>query len=160
MKKITGKIDRMKFLDYLIIFVGCVLYALSVVIFTAPNNIAPGGVIGISTMINYLFEFLPIGTLTLMLNVPLFVWGGLALGWKYLGRSLLGSAVSSVLMDFFDVLIDKGICIYTAPTLRRRQRCIPPPHMPGRGAGGPAWAGQLQSGPSFGRASNSITTSC
>lgn len=108
MKKITGKIDRMKFLDYLIIFVGCVLYALSVVIFTAPNNIAPGGVIGISTMINYLFEFLPIGTLTLMLNVPLFVWGGLALGWKYLGRSLLGSAVSSVLMDFFDVLIDKG----------------------------------------------------
>lgn len=108
MKKITDKFDHMKFLDYLIIFVGCILYSLSVVVFTAPNNIAPGGVIGISTMINYLFDFLPIGTLTLILNIPLFLWGGLAIGWKYLGRSLLGSAASSVLMDYFNILIDKG----------------------------------------------------
>ncbi len=108
MKKITDKIDRMKFLDYLVILAGCVLYALSVVIFTAPNNIAPGGVIGISTMVNYLFNFLPIGTLTLVFNIPLFLWGGIALGWKYLGRSLLGSAVSSVLMDFFNILIERG----------------------------------------------------
>lgn len=108
MKKITDSFDRMKFLDYLIILAGCVLYALSVVMFTAPNNIAPGGVVGISTMINYVFDYLPIGTLTLVFNIPLFLWGGLALGWKYLGRSLLGSALSSVLMDFFNALIDKG----------------------------------------------------
>ena len=108
MKKITDNIDRLKFLDYVIIFVGCVLYALSVVIFTAPNNIAPGGVVGISTMINYLFNFIPIGTLTLMFNIPLFIWSGIAIGWKYLGKSLLGSTVSSVLMDLFDAFIDRG----------------------------------------------------
>lgn len=108
MKKVADNIDRLKFLDYLIIFAGCVMYALSVVIFTAPNNIAPGGVVGISTMINYLFSFIPIGTLTLIINVPLFIWSGIAIGWKYLSKSLLGSAVSSVLMDFFDILIDKG----------------------------------------------------
>ncbi len=95
--------------DYVIIFAGCVLYALSVVMFTAPNNIAPGGVIGVSTMLNYAFTFLPIGTLTLVLNIPIFLWGGLALGWKYLGKSVACSAVSSVLMDFFNVLIDKEV---------------------------------------------------
>lgn len=108
-KSILDKFDKMIFTDYLIIFVGCVLYALSVVLFTAPNNIAPGGVIGISTMINYLFNFLPIGTLTLMLNIPIFLWGGIAIGWGYLGRSLLGSTVSSVLMDFFNILIDNDV---------------------------------------------------
>jgi len=108
-KNILERFDRMFFADYLIIFVGCILYALSVVLFTSPNNIAPGGVIGISTMINYAFPFLPIGTMTLVLNIPIFLWGGIALGWKYLSRSLLGSVISSVLMDFFDVLIDKDI---------------------------------------------------
>ena len=108
-KSILDKFDKMIFTDYLIIFVGCVLYALSVVLFTAPNNIAPGGVIGISTMINYLFDFLPIGTLTLVLNIPIFLWGGIAIGWGYLGRSLLGSTVSSVLMDFFNILIDNDV---------------------------------------------------
>lgn len=107
-KNILEKFDRMFFTDYVIIFVGCVLYALSVVLFTSPNNIAPGGVIGITTMLNYAFPFLPIGTMTLVLNIPIFVWGGLALGWKYLGRSVLGSVLSSVLMDFFNILIDNG----------------------------------------------------
>ncbi|MBQ2943508.1 MAG: YitT family protein [Ruminococcus sp.] len=99
---------RITFTDVLVIFAGCVLYALSVVLFTSPNNIAPGGVIGISTLINYAFDFLPLGTMTLLLNVPIFIWGGIALGWKYLTRSIICSAVSSVLMDGFNVLIDKG----------------------------------------------------
>ena len=54
-KNILEKFDRMFFADYLIIFFGCILYALSVVLFTSPNNIAPGGVIGVSTMLNYVF---------------------------------------------------------------------------------------------------------
>lgn len=107
-RNILEKVDRMMFTDYFIILIGCILYALSVVLFTAPNNIAPGGVIGICTMINYVFDYLPIGTLNLVLNVPIFMWGGIALGWKYLGRSLLGSTLSSVLMDFFNIFIDNG----------------------------------------------------
>lgn len=109
MKRILSKPIWNFLVDYLIIFVGCVLYALSVVMFTAPNNIAPGGVIGVSTMLNYAFDFLPIGTLTLVLNIPIFLWGGLSLGWKYLGKSVVCSAISSVLMDFFNILIDRGL---------------------------------------------------
>ena len=47
-------------LDYIIIIFGAMIYATSVVIFTSPNNIAPGGLTGISTMLNFLFSF-PIG---------------------------------------------------------------------------------------------------
>ena len=100
--------DKMFFADYVIMLFGCILYAASVVLFTSPNNIAPGGIIGISTMLNYLFDFLPIGTMTLVFNIPVFLWGGFALGWKYLGKSLYASIVSSLLMDFFNALIDKG----------------------------------------------------
>lgn len=111
MKKRSGakRADRVSFTDILIIFAGCVIYAVSVVFFTSPNNIAPGGIIGISTMINYVFDFLPLGTLTLVLNIPVFIWGGIALGWKYLTRSIVCSAVSSVLMDVLNYLIGQGI---------------------------------------------------
>lgn len=117
-QKKKKRVDRISFTDILIIFAGCVLYALSVVLFTSPNNIAPGGVLGISTMLNYVFEFLPLGAMTLVLNIPIFIWGGIALGWKYLTRSIICSAVSSVLMDVFNIVIDKGyITPYTGDGL-------------------------------------------
>ena len=51
---------------------GSVLYALSVNIFTAPNQIAPGGVTGVATLLNYAFH-LPIGTMILVINLPLLI---------------------------------------------------------------------------------------
>lgn len=108
-KSSEAKQDKISFLDILIIFAGCVIYALAIVLFISPNNIAPGGVIGISTMINYLFDFLPLGTLTLVVNIPIFLWGGIALGWKYLSRSVVCSVISAVLMDVFNAFIDKGV---------------------------------------------------
>lgn len=102
------KTDRISFSDIFIIFAGCVIYALSIVLFISPNNIAPGGVIGISTMINYAFDFLPLGTMSLILNIPIFIWGWIVLGWKYLSRSLICTALSSVLMDVFNYVITLG----------------------------------------------------
>ena len=62
------------FIDYSIILLGSVIYAVSVVVFTAPNNIAPGGLTGIGTVLNYLFS-IPIGVTIIILNIPLFIWG-------------------------------------------------------------------------------------
>ena len=61
-------------LDQFANLIGTSLYALGVHSFTSPNNIAPGGVTGISTIINYLTE-MPIGTLVLLINIPLFILG-------------------------------------------------------------------------------------
>ncbi|MBQ9742854.1 MAG: YitT family protein [Ruminococcus sp.] len=104
------KRDRLRFLlDYVVIFLGCMLYAVSIAFFTSPNNIAPGGIIGISTMINYLFDFIPLGTTTFVLNIPVFIIGFIFIGWKFLGRSLYATVISSVLIDIMDTLINNGI---------------------------------------------------
>ena len=55
------------------LFIGVFLYALGVHMFTSPNNIAPGGVSGIGTMLNHLFN-IPIGSVIIAFNIPLFVF--------------------------------------------------------------------------------------
>ena len=77
---------RALLLDAVFLFLGSLSYALAVDIFSSPNNIAPGGVTGIATMLNYLsqnwaFE-IPIGAATLVMNVPLLI-----AAWVVIGNS-------------------------------------------------------------------------
>ena len=85
-------------LDAVVLLLGSLLYAASVNIFTAPNDIAPGGMTGIGTMLNYLFG-LPIGTVMLLLNLPLFNAGGKVLGWKFLGKTVIATLLVSAAID-------------------------------------------------------------
>ncbi len=80
------------------------LYAASVNIFTAPANIAPGGATGIATVLNHLFSA-PIGSTIFLLNLPLFILTGCFLGWKSLPKTILATALSSLLIDFWAVLL-------------------------------------------------------
>ena len=48
---------------------GSCLYAISVSVFAAPNQIAPGGVTGLATILNTLIHT-PIGTVAFLLNIP------------------------------------------------------------------------------------------
>lgn len=84
--------------DGLFYIVGSVIFALSVNMFTAPNNIAPGGMTGIATMLNYLVGA-PIGIAIIVLNLPLFIWGFVEAGWKFLGKTLAGTIISSLVID-------------------------------------------------------------
>lgn len=88
------------FLDALFFLAGSVLYAVSVDMFTAPNEIAPGGLTGIGTMLNSLFG-LPIGTVVLVLNIPLFIWGAVDMGWRFLGKTAAATVLVSVAIDLF-----------------------------------------------------------
>ncbi len=101
--KLTAKSVKNFIIDYAIIVLGCLIYAISVALFSSPNNIAPGGVMGISILINHLLPVLPVGMLSLVLNVPLFVWGGVEIGWKYLSRSLSATVISSLMIDAFEI---------------------------------------------------------
>ena len=102
-KRLTAATVRLILFDYFIIIVGSVIYALSVVMFTAPNNIAPGGITGISTLINYAFG-LPIGIMTLIMNIPLLIWGAFENGAKFIFRTIFATALSSALIDVFAVI--------------------------------------------------------
>ena len=78
--------------------IGSLLYAASVNIFTAPNNIAPGGLTGVATMLNYVFG-LPIGTMILVMNIPLFILGFFVFGFQFVIKTVIATALSSVVID-------------------------------------------------------------
>ena len=77
---------------------GSVLYALSVNIFTAPNQIAPGGVTGVATLLKYAFH-LPIGTMILVINLPLLIAAWYKCGAAFTVRTLIVTVLSSAIID-------------------------------------------------------------
>lgn len=91
--------------SYGIIALGAVLYALAFDWFVAPNQIAMGGVTGLAQIVNALLPMLPVGVLTMVINVPLFLAGWRLLGGHLLVSSLFAMAVSSVAIDVIAWLV-------------------------------------------------------
>ena len=90
-------------IKYLMIIVGSALFAAGFQFFLYPNSIIVGGVSGIAMIINLLTK-LPVGLLTIVLNIPLFI-----IAWRYFGTgfivsSLVGMLLSSVFVDLFALL--------------------------------------------------------
>ena len=77
---------------------GSICYALSVNVFSAPNQIAPGGVTGVATLLNYVFH-LPIGAMILVINLPLLIAAWRKCGVGFTVRTLIVTVLSSVVID-------------------------------------------------------------
>ena len=82
-----------------IVTLGAVIYALAFDWFVAPNQIAMGGVTGLAQIVNALVPVLPVGVLSILVNVPLFLAGWRLLGGRLLVSSLYAMAVSSLAID-------------------------------------------------------------
>ena len=80
------------------IVLGCVIGAAAYPAFLVPNRIAPGGLTGMAIILNHLFG-LPIGTTSLLMNIPLFLMGYKAMGGIFAFRSLLATLLFSALID-------------------------------------------------------------
>lgn len=83
--------------DLLVDLIAGLSFGISVNVFTAPNHIAPGGVTGFATLMNYIFG-VPIGLMSFMINVPL-----LLMGVKILGKSFFLKTFKSVVIINFAV---------------------------------------------------------
>ena len=84
----------------LLILFGAVIAGLGLNLFLIPNNITPGGVSGLAVLISgVLGDVLPVGIITLSLNLPLFVIGYRVLGRNFTVSSVIGTAVFSVFID-------------------------------------------------------------
>ena len=81
--------------------VGSLIFALGFALFLAPNDISPGGISGLALVIVELAGFGSVGTLSILINLPLFILGGLKIGKRFFFGSLLGMLLSSVLIDTF-----------------------------------------------------------
>ena len=87
------------FYDYLIITLGCLLYALGLTVFIYPNNISPGGVSGVSALINSIITSIPIGFSNVVINLPLVIIGFLKFKFKFIIKTAYAVLVSSVMID-------------------------------------------------------------
>ncbi len=83
---------------------GCALFSLSFDLFLEPNNLNSGGVSGLAMVAVKLFGFGSVGTVTLLMNLPLFALGGLKIGKRFFWGSLVGMIASSALLDGFSFI--------------------------------------------------------
>lgn len=100
---IKNKILR-EALDLLLVTTGVALYAVALTVFLEPSQISPGGVTGLASVISDIIN-LPTGVLTLLLNLPLFIWGFAKIGSKFIIRTIIATVIMSVLIDIFGTLL-------------------------------------------------------
>lgn len=95
------------FINYSMIILGAFILACGFVFFITPYKIVPGGVYGLSIIIHYLtvgmFSFapegLPVGTMGLVLDIPITIVGMKLLGHRFGLKSVVGLVMSSVFID-------------------------------------------------------------
>ena len=87
----------------ILIIVGAAIAAAGVSFITYPNGIVSGGATGIAQIVNTLTG-LPVGVMTVVLNVPLFVLAWKKFGIRFILGSLLGMLTSSLFIDLFAAL--------------------------------------------------------
>ncbi|MGQ9801121.1 MAG: YitT family protein [Candidatus Saccharicenans sp.] len=90
--------------NLLYVLVGSAIMALGYSLFLIPFHLVPGGVSGISIILNYLFK-LPVGLIIIGLNIPVLLLSYRYLGRKYVLTTLAGMGISSLLIDLFNEII-------------------------------------------------------
>lgn len=71
--------------------------------FFVPNQIAPGGVTGLATILYHLWG-LPVGLMSAVINIPLFLLSWRRMGRTFAARSLVAMMLLSLLLDSFPIL--------------------------------------------------------
>lgn len=100
-----AKIKR-ALLDVVYDIAGSILYAVGIYTFARMGNFAPGGLSGLALIINHV-SALPIGTVTLILNIPFVIFS-----YKFVGKYFLMKTVRTMLLN--TIILDV-IFPYTTP---------------------------------------------
>lgn len=80
---------------------GSTIFAVGFAYFLMPNDMSPGGISGLSLVIVELLGFGSVGTLAILINLPLFIMGGVKIGKQFFFGSLMGMLLSNTLIDLF-----------------------------------------------------------
>ena len=117
--------SREWFVNYSLIVAGTFILAAGFVLFITPNRIVPGGVYGISIVIHYLtkgvFSFapegLPVGTMGVMMDIPLILIGMKVLGPRFGFKTILGSFLTAFFVDLLTFLWGTDPLVQNNPLL-------------------------------------------
>lgn len=91
-------------LDYVFIYIGTLIAAMGINLFLVPAKLAPGGVTGISIIVNS-FTGISLGNLMFIINIPIFLVGLKVFGKAYGLKTLLGITFLSFNIDIIKYII-------------------------------------------------------
>lgn len=83
---------------------GSAIFALGFALFLGPNDMNAGGISGLAQIAVELTGMGTVGGLSIIINLPLFILGGLKIGRRFFLGSMIGMVLSSVLIDAFAVI--------------------------------------------------------
>ncbi len=83
--------------------IGAFIMAVGVSLFLLPNQLSSGGISGVATITYYLLN-IPMGTMILVINVPLFILAIYKIGKSFFIKSMIGTVFLSIFIDFLDQL--------------------------------------------------------
>jgi len=89
--------------NYIAITVAATVYAAGISLFLDPNNVAPGGVTGISILLSHVTG-LSTGMLIMVLNIPMILLGMWKFGWRFIVSTFYTLFVISVATDLLKPL--------------------------------------------------------
>ncbi|AHA05170.1 MAG: YitT family protein [Pediococcus pentosaceus] len=90
------KDESIRFLDFVMIALGCCLYGLGLAVVNIPNNLAEGGITGVTLILRALLGIDP-ALSTILINIPL-----IFIGYRFLGkRSLIYTIFGTFTLSFW-----------------------------------------------------------
>ena len=84
--------------DILYDIIGSILFGAGIYTFAEGGNFAPGGISGIALIMNKLWN-LPVGTMTLILNIPLVIISYKTVGKRFLIKTARTMIISTIFVD-------------------------------------------------------------
>ena len=95
----TGRFKAV-LIDFLCDLTGSIFFAMGIYTFARMANFAPGGISGLALIANHLWN-LPIGVVTILLNIPLVI-----ISWRVVGKEFLLRTARTMIMTtvFLDVV--------------------------------------------------------
>ncbi len=83
---------------------GCAVFGLGFNLFLEPNGLNAGGISGLAMVLTHFAGFGTVGTLTAIINLPLFALAGVKIGKHFFISSLVGMLFTSIAIDLFSML--------------------------------------------------------
>lgn len=84
--------------SFTVVLFGAMVLSVGYALFIVPHKLVPGGIFGLSIIINDLTE-ISVGLMALLINIPLLLWGSKVLGGKAALKTAFFMVVSSALID-------------------------------------------------------------
>ena len=103
-------------IPYLWITLASAVYAVGFNWCYVPNQIGFGGITGVGQIINAILPWAPIGTVVIILNIPLFI-----LGWKFIGGHLLVTSLFAMFVSSDFTMVSMIAILARFPEQTRQQ---------------------------------------